>query len=225
LAGEYYYVVQRAVSGVFQYGESVFDVVPEGMVHIVYLPAYYRDCGYEVAWDTWGDHNGDSEFIGLEVGYDAYTNHWYLNRALLSGHCGDWRDLSTSSHCLFREAAEMGALKPLGAPIVLVAEQKHANYPSYPECELGGSRMDTCANSTFDVRYPIVFAWQNMGSRTVPGAWSSPCPHSTTTISWMTDPQLTECIWDNSDEFKGWRSANGSGAAPYGAVLSKYFRF
>jgi hypothetical protein len=46
-------------------------------VRIAYLPAYYRDCGDSYA------HDGDSEFIVLNVGYKSETRHWEMFKAYL----------------------------------------------------------------------------------------------------------------------------------------------
>jgi len=216
LKGEYYYVVVKDASGL--------------MTQIVYLPSYYRDCGYH-------GHAGDSEFIGVKVDFNTTSNHWLTQSVFLSAHCGaDIAGIPTDANCRLLPASWFAyPTKNLGAPVVWVSAEKHANYRNHDDCisaYSGTPYVEWCEINAPTVRYPATYVWQNIGSRAVPMPWStSSCPNATYSYpsGYTTDPNRRECIWSNESVrgFCGWQSLQpfdydvcGTG---YGALLNKYF--
>jgi hypothetical protein len=66
-------------------------------VRIIYMAAYYQDCGvpnlgstfacnFGPAADPCSGHYGDSEFVTLDVRYHAPYNRWYVAAAFLTAH-------------------------------------------------------------------------------------------------------------------------------------------
>jgi hypothetical protein len=176
-----------------------------GMVRIAYLPAYYKDCG------AFG-HSGDSEFISVEVIYDAATQHWLFNRMFLSAHYGtptdasSWRNWSEAQY----------TWKPRAHPTVWVAIDKHANYYSKPDCD---AWFDGCNwTASLPLRFPVD-PNHNVGSRHVhfkDAVLSEKKPAGV-------DPYRAEWMWASGANFRGWQS-NFYGieaARPYGDWLSQ----
>jgi hypothetical protein len=142
-----------------------------GTVRIMYMPAYYDDCGpHGVPFGVvGGGHTGDSEFVMVEVVYDAPTRHWRFRRMFLSAHLGtegnrsDWIEPSATQF----------THRTLTHPTVWVAIEKHANYESKEQCNktLIG---DECEWSPLDpLRFPVL-AHRNVGSRRKPLIYCRP---------------------------------------------------
>jgi hypothetical protein len=218
--GEYFFAVQaRVTAGGYR-------------VRIAYLPAYYWDCGPMLDWkcpaflvEACSHHTGDSEFIIVDVRYSASSSHWLTEQVFLSAHC-PW-SASNIEGCLWWSANQFAWVdgKRYGAPVVWVAEGKHANYTSQSSCEGGGAYdTDTCEFSNTRMRFPVVYSQQNIGSRAVPFRdcgtpfWGSQ----------MTNAQAVECMWNTQvrSRFDGWLGfSEGAPAAPYGDHLRTYAEF
>lgn len=79
-----------------KYFPAKAGVVEKPTVRIVYLSAFYRDCGTPETGNAFCDlslisskcsgHLGDSEFVVVEVRHHAVTNHWYTSRVFMSAH-------------------------------------------------------------------------------------------------------------------------------------------
>jgi hypothetical protein len=86
--------------------------------------------------------------------------------------------------------------------------------------------IDDCSNSSFEVRFPLQFVQQNIGSRVTPFPYTAePCPLASQVPAYIrVDTTRRECIWSNS-KFYGWQyfSAIESGAASYARNLFRYF--
>lgn len=217
--GEYLYAARRMqISRKFGGFKTV--------MRIAYLPAYYTDCGN---WDGDQGHDGDSEFIMLDLIYDSASRHWMTDGVYLSAHCGTitsacgWRDLS-----LFQWVDG----KYRGAPEVWVSHGKHANYPTFDDCERGvwplHDRVDFCASSPRIYRFPIlVFPMeQNIGQRNAP-LRDCTTPLARWQILGSTAPRdmnATECFWTDV-RFRGWQRPASGDATAYSAILAERVGF
>jgi hypothetical protein len=227
--GEYFYAVQW---------------VGNYTVRIVYMPAYYYDCGHP----TWGgSHTGDSEFVAFDVEFDWSSNRWFLVRGFLSAHCGAaflfW-DLS--SRCrwytpnYFVWAGNNG-----GAVVVHVSEGKNANYPTVGLCNeplidtFFRVYQDHCTLNGPEYRFPIPTLGggsQNVGSRNRPlinltGPLSTSQKPAAGVLEriWATPPtglSYESCVANlgrESCRFNGWLAhVHGEPAPPYGRLLLTY---
>lgn len=195
-----------------------------GAIRLVYMPAYYRDCGWSGAKCILADcapHAGDSEIIAIDLLPRAGS--LAVGRIFLSAHCfGRIR-----SDCRWYEGEELAAFawteSEPAAPVVWVADGRHANYPSRAACERGHLRFDTCEGTALAFRFPVVPA-RNVGSRERPirelerragcvsGAWIEPGELL------LVGPEEVECFWDPEWRFRGWQGA-GEGVTAYGRYL------
>ena len=134
-------------------------------VTIFYALGYYEDLGDGVGTNNYTAHQGDSEYIVVN---------------LINSGAHGWRVLSTcgSNH---------GSLVCQGDNIWWVAERKHANYVSQQSCNGGGLLgSDNCANN--DAQSVVsVRSGANLGSahRPLVNCVSAPA-------QWRTG---TECLW------------------------------
>jgi hypothetical protein len=200
LGGEYYFAVRSYTS---QSGQD--------RMRIAYLPAYYKDMG-DIATGA-SSHDGDSEFIIIDVTYIA--QRWYFLQAFLSAHCGadngvdcQWWGAS------YWDSDGRWVNSHLGAPVIWVSEDKHANYYSLGKCRTGSYGFDYCnANDTF-TRFPVTPGF-NIGDIKHPlvgfveGRRGSPYP----------SPGATESMWDQSRQFYGWQATRRGGSLAYGEIL------
>src|SRR5690606_31532961 len=116
-------------------------------VRLVYLPAYYRDCGWSSRWCVLMDcegHAGDSELIAVDV-ERLPSGAWATTSVFLSAHCFG----SSSRDCRWYEGRALDDFEWLKgrqrvAPIVWVSDARNANYPSYAACAGGHGGMDAC---------------------------------------------------------------------------------
>ncbi|HEX2189846.1 MAG TPA: hypothetical protein VHG51_13145, partial [Longimicrobiaceae bacterium] len=160
LGGEYLYAVQRRPSG--------------GGMRIVYMPAYYRDCGWTLPvcivtrWICRG-HAGDSEAAVVDVAFDPAARRWTAERVFLSAHCHG----RSAGRCRWYEGAELERFAwadgpPRGAPVVWVAHGKHGGYPTAAECDTGHWGYDGGRANRMAYRFPVVSPRQDAGSRARP---------------------------------------------------------
>ena len=113
-------------------------------IRLVYLPAYFMDCGWSgpkclLRWRGGCDpHDGDSEFIAVDVVPRVRGQGWELERVFLSAHCfGD-----SEGDCRWFAAPEFERFGD--AVLVWVAEGKNANYRTKSACDSGHWHFDTC---------------------------------------------------------------------------------
>lgn len=193
----------------------------DGAVRIAYLPAYYRDCGWSGAvcvlrGGDCGAHAGDSELIVVDVVPDAATRRWRTVGVFLSAHCfgrSDGRCRWYRDEAL-RGFAWVGDTRG-GAPRVWVARGKHAHYPSQRACDQGHWFYDSCDENRAAVRFPVLSADQNIGSRHHPllGAAGCIAAEALPLGSAGTSGGSRECFWDPLAPFWGWQ-ADRTGTAP-----------
>lgn len=116
---------------------TYYDYGYHPFIRLAYLPAYYADMG---SCPLNCGHEGDSEYIMVDVSYDANTGRFMTRGVFLSAHCG--------THDPFlRSAPDCRGYTPdffsyvggvdRGAPIVWVANGANANYPSLSRCDSG----------------------------------------------------------------------------------------
>ena len=219
--GEYYFAAQRVMAG---------DGLP--LMRIAYLPAYYLDCGTPrdqlskcldfLGADICDGHTGDSELIIVDLRFADASEHWETQRVFLSAHCGEL----TGSACGWRAASQFQWVdgRRLGAPVVWVAEGKHAHYPSLGACNSGALSMDECSYNNATHRIPVVYGQQNIGSRAQP-LRDCVAPFWPST---MTVPGTVECLWSRGTRstFDGWQGYTGNGGSPlYEGHLAQYAGF
>jgi hypothetical protein len=130
-------------------------------VRIVYLPAYYFDCGDSPIPPLFNyDHYGDSEPIRYDVRYNAATHHWELAEpeVFLLAHNDNsyWASIGLEY-----------PVRQLAYPRIWVAENKHAHYQSRAMCNSGGHfGGEDCSQNTVRGRL-LVYKGRNIGSRHV----------------------------------------------------------
>jgi len=219
--GEYYFAAQRVVAS---------DGVP--LMRLAYLPAYYVDCGtprdqLSACLDFLGlgfcnGHTGDSEFIIVDARFTESSQHWVTERVFLSAHCGE----ITGGACGWHPTSAFQWVdgRRRGAPVVWVAEGKHANYPSESACNSGALSMDECHYNNASHRIPVVYGQQNIGSRSLPlRDCVAPFWGST-----MTASGAVECLWSRGTKptFDGWQGYTLHGGSPlYERHLANYAGF
>jgi len=196
---------------------------------IMYLLSYYNDRGPTTLWcnnnvlagfglaSVWRaaceGHAGDSEWITLDVYYNANANgRWFLDQAIYSAHKG------TNTYTRGTGAYPPGMVypgNPGGYPRAYVAYQKHANYATDALCDNGSIVGTDECNATLFER---VFAGNNVniGSRAV---------HSAAQDCWLTSNPIysslgvKECYW-KLDVFLGWHEGYSGGGSEYSPKLT-----
>jgi hypothetical protein len=202
--------------GGYLYGARPLDAG----VRLVYLPAYFMDCGLagpkcHLPRVDCAAHPGDSEFIALDV-VPRGDGGWGVESIFLSAHCFG----RSVGGCRWYRGSELDEFAWTGArgrsvPIIWVSEGRNANYPSRSRCDRGHHFVDTCDRNTVGRRFPTNNG-RNIGSRSVPLGHSSAargCVWGRTLEDERAAPDAVECFW--SDEpFRGWQ-ARGAGVTPY----------
>ena len=198
----------------------------QGVVRLVYMPAYYRDCGwtgFKCIFVDCSGHAGDSEIIAVDV-RQLDNGAWATDAIFLSAHCFGRSD----GDCRWYRDDDLDAFEWVndierGAPVVWVSEARNANYPSYAACERGHWRIDRCDRASVPFLFPVAVE-RNIGSREVPlvndqnepgcvsGRFVEPVDRM------IVAPDAVECFWSTEGTFGGWQGAEG-GATPYGRYL------
>lgn len=197
-----------------------------GTVRLVYMPAYYRDCGWEgfkcILVDCTG-HAGDSEIIAVDV-RQLQNGAWVTEGIFLSAHCFS----SSDDDCRWYRGDDLELFEWVndverGAPVVWVSDARNANYPSYVACERGHWGIDSCDPASVPYRFAVT-PERNIGSRSVPitdgdhppgcvsGRFVEPVDRL------IVAPEAVECFWTASAAFGGWQGTD-EGATAYGRYL------
>jgi hypothetical protein len=186
-----------------------------GNVQIVYMLAYYHDNGTEdlCPFFPWPDsclpHAGDSEYIGVEIGFEESVSHWAVETVYLTAHFGATGDDSETVPFFDVEyAAKTG-----GYPRVFVSVDKHANYRNRQTCNGGALAMsDDCTNNQ-DTGRVFVGGYRNVGSNVVK------------LIDQTTSPRAgytgVEYFWSGTN-FCGWQPATRCADTPYRQALDRW---
>lgn len=208
LGGGYLFAVQRV--------DSVFRVA--------FLPAYFRDCGWSgvkclVPWVSCEGHNGDSEFIVVDVRHESADSQWRPQRMFLSAHCFG----RTTKSCRWYEARDLSEFEWSGSsPVVWVSEGRNANYMSQEACDQGHRSLDTCDNHDGRYQFPV-HEDHNIGSRDAP-SHPDGCISGAFLKEPRAEPDAVECFWDADGRFRGWQR-EGRGVTGYSRYLSEIARF
>lgn len=177
-----------------------------GEVQVFYAFAYHYDVGVDIAFDSFEDHTGDSEFVVFEIRQTG--NGWELDRAFLSAHYKKWGwdASSTRDGSVFEYPNRAYRTRPK----IWIAKDKHANYHSQDKCDEGANYYDTCdapQNQLFDFEVAPEY---NLGNKEagVPlllEIYSRDLFHNTAIENFWADP-----------EFRGWDYRDMEAAAgPY----------
>lgn len=170
-------------------------------VRVAYLLSYYADCGA-------GGHNGDSEFLDVQVTYNPGTQHWELQQLFTSAHF-----LALNSNSTWTSSANL--VYPSGVirsyPRVWASTGKHANYTG-PGCgNIFHETIDEC-ELPFDAGRVKVYQYHNIGQ---PGHPRIDCVASINPMYWTNG--LREC-YQSGTMFQGWQGGATS-STPYRVSL------
>lgn len=199
--GGYFFAVQRV----------------DFVIRVAYLPAYFRDCGWD-GLKCWlpavncAPHAGDSEFIVVELRpVEGATT--VVAGVFLSAHCFS----RSGGDCRWYRGPALSRLGWSGtSPIIWVAEGRNANYPSKRACDRGHHSLDTCDRNESEFRFPIT-STRNIGSRDHPFR-DDGCIAGVELGSSLVEPDAGECFWRDS-AFRGWTSA-APGVTGYSRYLA-----
>ncbi len=222
-------------------------------VRVFYAMAYYQDCGtngslgntlfkmygnlvslaglgpnpYEIivgSTDGTEGHTGDSEWITVDINYNALKKHWYATSLVTSAHWGGNADGTVRTPA---SGIEWGQNQG-GYPNVWVMRGKHANYPSRSKCNASRAPgvHDDCDPNIPKVSRVYFHYIRNLGSLHQNLINYRSCVQS------LNRPTLntgTECFWrmttrTDSAAFFGWNT-QPLGAPPmaYGNALTLKF--
>jgi hypothetical protein len=193
-------------------------------IRVAYLPAYLRDCGWRglkcmVPWVNCSPHNGDSEFIVMELMPIARADRWKVSGIFLSAHCFG----RSSGSCRWYRDAELDVFEWVGsAAVVWVAEGRQANYPTWQACDAGHYSIDTCDRHDTRYYFPVAAA-RNIGSRRLPALEGGCLRGGNFQLPSANDATL-ECFWNADARFRGWQS-DGGGVTPYERYLREIAEF
>ena len=205
--------------------------ITDGEVRVFYALGYYVDLGvfermFECKLSTIGEilaecdgHHGDSEYIVLDLQYNASVQHWVLVDATYSHH----------NEPLLMPAGINGYASMIefkdkvgGAPIAWVAQGKHANYPTQRTCDEGGGApwpfilvfdFDICGGNDQWFR-AASSANLNLGSN---DHRLSDCLSSVNPF-YQDPPHPQECFWSGA-RFYGWDLDHSTSSTGYGTNL------
>lgn len=183
------------------------------------LPPYSIGPIPVTAEDLCDAHQGDSEFVTVDLKYSTATQHWYVVSAFFSAHWGTSGDHSRRATSGQLEYPD----KTGGYPRVWVAEGKHANYPTRALCENDGGQADTCeSNSTvIRVRHSGQF---NVGSARYNFISPKSCVPGGALVATYPQNYSYECYWEPGHRFRGWsKYALSNDASPYYTMLIAQF--
>jgi hypothetical protein len=205
-------------------GGYLHAVAPDsqGGARIAYLPAYFRDCGWEgvkcsIPGIDCAPHTGDSEILVVDV-RRASGSDWSITGVFLSAHCFGKSDAS----CRWYRGPQLKQFNPgsgpTQGPTVWVSNGRNANYPTRRACDEGHWLIDTCSGERFSFVFPVQ-RHANLGSRSVP-LLERGC-----TVARTVDPSgentaagAVECFWTDDSRFRGWQNS-GVGVTPYSRYL------
>jgi hypothetical protein len=222
------------------------------VVRIAYLFSYYWDCGVPPSSEfecslasnlgmvliqivslnlaplpitpaQCGGHQGDSEFITLDLRFDASSQHWYVSQAFFAAH---WLTSGNSSERVAGGNLEYPE-KVQGYPLVWVAHGKHGSYRSRSACNNGGFLdMDDCNESypnNADVRI-FHSGMRNVGSAARNFINPGTCVAGGRLVQYYPEMYGLECYWQQGNTFSGWSAYPQAGdASPYHSVLMIQF--
>jgi len=189
-------------------------------VQIIYAIAYVMDGGQ--ATFGWEWHQGDSEFIVLEV-KNVTDSRWGIIEATLSAHFGSGGHDNTSTYYWDDLQYPGGAY-----PRIWASLDKHANYRSKSVCEAGGPFWsDSCEGSYVGTRMPVLSS-RNLGNYYhVPPASRTTQTQLKDCVAWGGPLYMyyiyrtgLECFWlPETTRFSGWDPAKPHDVTPYWEIF------
>lgn len=167
--------------------------------------------------DLCAGHEGDSEFVIVDIRFDAASQHWVTESAYFSAH---WR--TDGDHSRRASGDDLIFSGPAGTFLsVWVARGKHANYPSVQACEEDGGIADTCAANYRRLRIRAGPAF-NVGSAQANAFNPGTCVAGGSLAQYYPQNYGIECFWSASPLFAGW-DLYGVGVTPYRSPLVVQF--
>lgn len=147
-------------------------------------------------------HNGDSEFIVVDIRFDSTTSHWVNFRTYFSAH---WMTAEDRSRWRVMDRLEFPDQRMGGYPRVYVAQGKHGNYPTRRDCNDDGGRADDCSSGNLarETRVRMSRGF-NVGSAQVNFLGSGTCVGGGALYSTYPELYGTECYWVEGRRFQGW---------------------
>jgi hypothetical protein len=185
-----------------------------GLVRVFYALGYYFDLGTTadcyINISLCEGHSGDSEWVTFDLKYNRSTQHWYLYAGQLSAHEYIYPlTPSTSGWIPWLTYPDRAG----GYPLIFVARQKHANYPTREICNDGSVfGSDDCESNDQSFR-PDVLASRNLGSNGY-----RLLNKVASTYSFYQNPVRYEYMWSSS-YFFGWQLDHTTHARGYGPIL------
>jgi hypothetical protein len=200
-----------------------------GNVQIIYALSYLRDDGYGISWLA---HNGDSEFIVLEIA-NAYASTWGVRYASLSAHFGAEEGVPPESQSGLDTYYFDDLDYPQGPfPRIWSALGKHANYRNRAACESGAWYYDSCSGDYYGAQISAP-SWRNLGNFFhVPAGTETTSTQLLDCTTWE-GPSVVyntartgeECFWRlTTDRFSGWDPAKPDDVTPYRQIF-RIFQF
>jgi hypothetical protein len=208
LGGGYFYAVQPL----------------DSVIRVAYMPAYFRDCGW-TGWRCWlpfvdcSPHEGDSEFIVVEVVGAGSAARWRVSGIFLSAHCFG----KSGASCRWYRGPELNEFAWAGtSPIVWVAEGRQANYSSSTTCDRGHYALDRCSRHNAQYYFPVS-PDRNIGSSALPN-FGDGCVRGSDLATEHAQTAASECFWTSDTRFRGWQ-LSGRGVTPYERYLREVAGF
>lgn len=219
--------------------------LPSGSIRLGYLLGYYYDVGNLTSsrsscellltltpfeflarmlfggdLESCRGHLGDSEWISLDLRWNAATKHWVLHTATLSAH--ESAGVFTADNVEY--PTQLVYPTHVGRhPRIWVADGKHANYQNDAACDAGGAaKADNCIDvPRYLQRVNVMAAGGNIGN------WLVPLVDCVTSIdpahpAIVYGPGYTrsECYFTNQ-RFYGWYPGSGESSRGYFEVLQQ----
>jgi len=168
-------------------------------------------------------HQGDSEFIIVDLRFDDVNQHWYVSQAFYAAH---WMSEGESSELIPGSLLEYPD-KYLGYPLVWVAHGKHGSYRSRTACNNGGYwDMDDCNESYPDANTRLAHfgAAHNVGSLAHNFINTGTCVTGGLLVQYYPDQYGVECYWQPTNTFAGWSPyPQATDPSPYASGLVMQF--
>jgi hypothetical protein len=182
-------------------------------VQVFYAQSYYDDGG-DPETGGYTRHQGDSEWIVMQVSY--HGGKWRVDRAKLSAH---WGAVTNSTETVGYGDLSYPDGTYRGRPLVWSARNKHANYKSRSACNSGAWWQDDCSSNTYNTWSPF-YALEILSNANLGNVWSQ-------TLNCVLSRKglpggRYECYWQPQYKFYGWQIPTDGGAGPYYDALAAH---
>ncbi len=186
------------------FGTALAPVLTFGSL---YLPSWWSVIGVAAGAggiaianeDLCKSHRGDSEFITVDLSFDASSQHWYVSRAFYASH---WQTFGDHSRVVTTSGMEYPEHYG-GYPRVYVAEEKHGSFPTRDACSHDGGLGDNCDADNLNHETRVRSStYYNVGS--AQGQLLN-CVRGGALVDVYPELYSTECFWDPNMRFEGWQ--------------------